>query len=152
MTLADTATFGQTVLEVETVPASGTYVGLCGLQGFEVDRVSNTDEDEVADCDNEDLPLEVQTDVRSQQVKVTATGHWAAQSHQVVYNWWRNATRLNARIRNKKVETAAVSGETYAEQGPALLVNMKNERVKGKRYSSELEIVFDGVPAAVNNA
>lgn len=146
MARAQTAKYEEFILELETTPESGTYDNICGLTDVTINRTSNVDTSEIPDCDDESLPLSIERQVRSQEVTVSATGVWAATSHDQLMDWWRSGTTLNARIRNAYVETNGTSGEIYAEAGPALLVTLNNARTKGQKVTAELEIQFDGVP------
>lgn len=146
MARAVTAKFEEMILEVEMTPGSGTYAAICGLTDVTINRTSNIDTSEIPDCDDESLPLALERQVRSQEVTVSATGVWALQSSETVLDWWYSGSTRNIRIRNAKAENDGDSGDTYAEEGPALLASVNNSRTKGQKVSAEIEIQFDGVP------
>lgn len=146
MARATTAKYEEMVLEIETMPSSGTYAALCGLIDVTINRTSNVDTSEIPDCDDESLPLSLERQVRSQEVTVNATGVWALQSNETMLDWWYSGSTLNARLRNIKAENDGLEGDTYAEGGPALLVSLNNSRTKGQKVTAELDIQFDGVP------
>jgi hypothetical protein len=148
MARATTQKYEELVLEVEFVPLSGTYAAVCGMIDVTINRTSNIDTAEVPDCDDESLPLAVERQVRSQEVNVSATGVWALQSHQNLMGWWRSGATRNVRIRNVKAQNDGASGDTTIESGPALLANLNNARTKGQKVTAEIEVQFDGVPAA----
>lgn len=142
MVKAVTAKFHEMVLEKEITPGSGTWEILCGLTSRSVDRAHNMDTVEVPDCANEALPLAVERDVRSTEVKVSGSGVWAVSSHEKIMDWFYDGVALNIRIQHVK----AAVGDTEYETGPAFLVSLTNAVEKGQRVTAELEIEFDGIP------
>lgn len=146
MARAQTAKYEEFILEVEITPGGGTYETLCGLTDVQINRSSNIDTTEVPDCDDESLPLSIERAVRSQEVTISATGVWAADSNQTLLDWWRSGTTLSTRLRNAYVENNGTSGDISAETGPAILVSLNNSRTKGQKVTAEVEIQFDGVP------
>lgn len=146
MTRATTANFHEMILEIETTPGSGTFSKICGLTGRTINRQHNMQTTEVPDCDDESLPAAVERAVQSSEVTIQATGVWAAQSHEVLQQWWRSgATRL-IRIGHMK----AGSGDIQYETGPAYLVNFNNSAERGQKTGQELEIQFDGIPTTTD--
>jgi len=150
MTAATSAKFEELILEVEFDPsgAAGTYTAICGLIDVTVNRTSNVDTSEIPDCDDESLPLSIERQVRSQEVTASGSGIWALQSNQKLMAWWRSATTLNARLRNAKAIADGASGDTTIESGPALLTQLNNSRTKGQKVAADIQIEWDGVPAA----
>lgn len=146
MTRAVTAKYEELVVEVEFTPESGTYVAVCGIMDATVNRNSNIDTSEVPDCDDESLPLEVQREVRSQEVTISGSGVWALSSHENMLDWWYSAATLNARVRNAKASADGSVGDTYLEAGAALLSQLNNGRTKGQKVSAEIQVEFDGLP------
>lgn len=146
MAKATTAKFEELILEFET-DTPGLYAPICGLIDVTINRTSNVDTAEVPDCDDESLPLALDRQVRSQEVTVSATGVWALQSNEMMLDWWYSGATKNIRLRNTKVENDGDPSDTYAEDGPALLVSLNNSRTKGQKVSAEIEVHFDGVPA-----
>lgn len=152
MTRATTAKFEELILEVEWSAGSGTYTAMGGLIDVTINRTSNIDTAEVPDIDDESLPLEVQRQVRSQEVTVSGTGVWALQSHEKMLDWWYSGTTLNCRVRNAKAQADGVTGDTTIESGAGLLASLQNGRQKGQKVSAEIEIQFDGVPSRTAHA
>lgn len=143
---ASTAKFEELVIEVEKVPASGTYAILAGMIDWQINRNSNVDTQEVPDATDESQPLSIERQVRSQEVTITGTGVWALEDHQDIHDWWYAGTTLNVRVRNAYVDSNGTSGDPIHEAGPAILVRMNNQKTKGAKVSAELEIQFDGLP------
>lgn len=141
MTYADTAKFSQTAVEVET-DTPGTYAIICGITTRGVDRTSNMNSNEVPDCDDEDLPNEVQKDVQSQEVTISGSGLWSSQSHGTMMDWWYSGQSKNVRIHHVK----AAVGDTEYETGPAYLTKLSNAVTKGQRTTADVSIEFDGIP------
>ena len=148
MARAQTSRFEEYILEVESTATPGTWSAICGMTDVTTNHTSNVDTSEIPDCDDESLPLSIERQIRSQEVTVSATGVWAAQSHQNIMTWWRTGLTRNTRLRYAYVEANGALGDTFAETGPAILVSLSNSRTKGKKVTAEIEIHFDGVPAA----
>lgn len=147
MALAITAKYEEMVLEVETA-VPGTYVNLCGMIDITISRESTIDTAEVPDCTDESLPLSIEKQVRSIEVKVSATGVWAQTSHEMVLDWFYSSGPKNCRVRNTK----AATGDTETEAGPVLIAKLGNSRTKGKKVSAEIELEFSGTPTRTAKA
>jgi predicted secreted protein len=141
MTRAVTANFHEMVLEVET-ETPGTYARICGLTSRGINRSHNMQTSEVPDCDDESLPAAVERAVQSSEVTVSASGIWAAQSHEMVLDWWNTGQPKNIRIGHLKAEV----GDTEYEEGAAYLVSLNNVAERGSKVTAEMEIQFDGIP------
>lgn len=148
MARATTANFHEMTLEVETAPSSGVYAKLCGLTSRGINRTSNMQTSEVPDCDDESLPAAVERAVQSQEVTISASGAWAAESHGTMYNWWATGATKNIRIRHVK----ASSGTPEYETGAAYLTSLNNVAERGTKVTAELSIEFDGIPVVTNAA
>lgn len=149
MSLTDTTKSDDMILEIEDDPVGSPNVfnAICGIQQFEVERITNMEEDEIEDCDTPSNPLEIARQTRSQGVTVKGEGYFSRRSFTMAYNWWKGGTTLRARIRNADMFANGASGDVYQETGNAYLVMLKNERPTKKRVTAEIEIQFDGVPA-----
>lgn len=144
MATAVTEKFEEMILDVEFDPVGspGVYTKICGLIDVTITRTANIDTAEIPDCDDESLPLSLEKQVRSIDVSVSGSGSWARSSQGLMKSWFYSSATLNARLR----DTAAASGDTEIESGPALLANLTNTRTKGQKVSAEIEIQFDGTP------
>jgi predicted secreted protein len=141
MARATTESFHEMVLEVET-DTPGVYAKLCGLTGRTISRTSNMSTTEVPDCDDESLPSALERAVQSQEITVSGTGVWAAQSHGTMMDWFYSGATKNIRIGHLRAEV----GDTEYETGPAYLVSLNNTAERGAKVTAELEIQFDGIP------
>lgn len=141
MARAVTENFHEMVVEIETA-TPGTWTKICGLTSRTASRTSNMSTSEVPDCDNEALPASLERAVQSQEVTVSGTGVWAAQSHGVMMDWWYSGATKNIRIGHLKAE----EGDTEYETGPAYLVSLNNTAERGTKVTAEIEIQFDGLP------
>ncbi len=142
MARAETESFSEMSLELETAPGSGSYTRICGLIDINVNFAAQVDTTEVPDCDDESLPLEIEREVRSVEMTVSATGVWAQQNHGTMRAWMKSGTTRNVRLRHAN----AAAGDPEYETGPALLTSMSEGRMKGKKVTREIELVFDGMP------
>lgn len=147
MALAITEKYEEMVLEVETA-VPGTYAKLCGLIDVTINRAASVDTAEVPDCADESLPLSLEKQVRSIEVKVSGSGVWAQTSAGTMMDWFYSSGTKNIRVRNTK----AATGQTETEAGPALLVKLDHSRSKGKKVTAEIEIEFDGTPTRTAKA
>lgn len=141
MARAITEKFEEMILDVEWTTGSGVYAPICGMVDVTITRTSNIDSAEIPDCDQEDLPLAIEKQVRSQEISISATGVWAQTSQSLLKEWWRSGATKNIRIR----DTNAANGDIEIESGPALLASLTNTRTKGQKVSSEIELQMDGV-------
>ncbi len=145
MVKAVTQKYEEMVLEVETsVP--GVYAKICGMVDVSIERTAAVDTAEIPDCDDESLPLSVERQVRSIEVKVTGTGVWARSSQDMLKQWFYSSATKNIRIR----DVAAAVGDIETEAGPALLTKLMNSRTKGKKVEAEISIEFDGTPTTTD--
>ena len=142
MARAQTENFHEMVVEIETAPGSGTYALICGITSRTVNRTSNMSTTEVPDCDDESKPAALERAVQSQEVTISGTGVWAAQSHGQMMDWWYSGQTRNIRVGHLKAEP----GDTEYETGPAYLVNLNNTAERGSKVTAEIEIQFDGLP------
>lgn len=148
MARATTANFHQLVLEVETTEGSGVYSRLCGLTSRGINRQSNMSTSEVPDCDNEALPAAVERAVQSQEVTISGSGVWAAQSHETMLDWWYSGATKNIRVQHVN----AAVGDTEYETGTAYLVSISNQAERGTKVTAEISIEFDGIPSRTAKA
>lgn len=142
MARATTANFHQMVLEVETTLGSGVYSKICGLTSRGINRQHNMQTSEVPDCDDESLPASVERAVQSSEATISANGVWAAQSHEMLLDWWESGAVKSIRIYHAN----ATTGTTQYETGNAFLVSVNNAVERGQKVTAELDIQFDGIP------
>lgn len=148
MARAQTANFHQLVIEVETTSGSGVYSRLCGLTSRGINRQSNMSTSEVPDCDDESLPAAVERAVQSQEVTISGSGVWAAQSHETMLDWWYSGATKNIRVQHVN----AAVGDTEYETGTAYLVSINNQAERGTKVTAEISIEFDGIPTRTAKA
>lgn len=139
---AETEKYEEMILDVEFTASSGVYSPICGMSEITITRTANVDEDEIPPCDDESDPVSVDVNVRSITVSVSANGKWAKSSQGAMKDWFYSGQPLNIRLR----DTAAESGDTEIESGPALLSALNNTRTKGQSVSAEIELRFKGIP------
>lgn len=139
-------TTGITATPVSTAPL--TWIRPCGLTSRTVTRQHNMQTTEVPDCDDESLPASVERAVQSSEMTISGTGVWAAQSHDMMMDWWRSGAVKNIRVVNVK----APSGSVKYEQGPAYLTQLNNTAERGQKVTAEIAIEFDGIPDIVEAA
>ncbi|RVN04649.1 phage tail tube protein [Sinorhizobium meliloti] len=142
MARATTANFHQMVLEVEVTAGSGVYSKLCGLTSRGINRQSNMSTSEVPDCADESLPAAVERAVQSQEVTISGSGVWAAESHEVMLDWWYSGATKSIRVQHVN----AAVGDTEYETGNAYLVSISNQAERGTKVTAEISIEFDGIP------
>ncbi|MDX0007831.1 hypothetical protein GOB40_13920 [Sinorhizobium meliloti] len=148
MARATTANFHQMVLEVEVTAGSGVYSKLCGLTSRGINRQSNMSTSEVPDCADESLPAAVERAVQSQEVTISGSGVWAAESHEVMLDWWYSGATKSIRVQHVN----AAVGDTEYETGNAYLVSISNQAERGTKVTAEISIEFDGIPTRTAKA
>jgi hypothetical protein len=97
---------------------------------------------EVPDCDDESLPAALERAVQSSEVTIAASGSWAAQSHEMMMDWWYSAQPKAIRVQNVK----AATGDTEFESGTAYLTSLNNVATRGQKVTADMTIEFDGLP------
>ncbi|UYE95734.1 hypothetical protein HAAEEKHM_00014 [Sinorhizobium phage AP-16-3] len=148
MAYASTGTFSKLVVEVEWVAGSGVYSRWCGITSRGINRQHNMSTTPVPDCDNEDLPAQIERSVESSEVTISGSGVWSTQSHGETLDWWYSGQTKNVRVQHVN----APSGTTEYESGAAYLVSLSNTVERGQKIQSELSIEFDGIPTRTNKA
>lgn len=148
MARATTENFSQMVIEVEWVASSGVYSRWCGLTSRGVNRQSNMSTSEVPDCDDETLPAAVERAVQSQEVTISGSGVWAAESNGKALDWWYSGATKNVRIQNVNAQ----SGDTEFETGAAYLVQVSNQAERGQKVTADISIEFDGLPTRTDKS
>ena len=148
-----TQKYDQLAIELELTPSTWTVI--CGMKGASISRTKNVDSDEVpGDCDDETVAWDVEKSVRSMEVTIDGRAVWSTAAHEDIMDWFYGEggqKEINCRIRNKTIETLDVTGETYIEEGPALLTSLSNEKEKGKNITADLTIEFVTLPTLTKN-
>jgi hypothetical protein len=103
---------------------------------------------EVPDCDDESLPAAVERAVQSQEVTISGSGVWAAQSHETMLDWWYSGATKSVRVQHVN----AAIGDTEYETGNAYLVSISNQAERGTKVTAEIEVQFDGIPTRTAKA
>lgn len=143
-----TSMFHQLVLEIETA-TPGTFTKICGLTSRGIQRSHNMNTTEVPqDCTDESLPVALERDIQSSEITISGSGVWAAQSHQMMLDWWYLGQKKVVRINHAN----AAVGDTQYETGAAFLVSISNQVEKGQKVTAEIEIQFDGMPTRTAKA
>jgi hypothetical protein len=147
MAFATTAAYHQMTLEVEGT--TGVFSKVCGIKGFSVSRSSDVEEFEIPDCADDAVPFSVEKSVKRLNVGVSGSGFWAAESHDMMMEWYYSGQTKNIRIRHVNAPT----GSTEYETGPAFLTQLDHERGddKGKK-SASITLAFNGTPTRTDKA
>lgn len=148
MAYASTGTFSKLVVEVEWIASSGVYSKWCGLTSRGISRQHNMNTTEVPECDDEDLPSQVERSVQSSEVTISGSGVWSSESHGNAMDWWYSGQTKSVRVQHVN----ATSGDTEYETGPAYLVSLSNSVEKGQKIQAEISIEFDGVPTRTDKS
>ena len=99
-------------------------------------------------CNDECLPVSLERDIQSSEVMISGSGVWAAQSHELMLDWWYGGQKKTVRINHVN----AAVGDTQYETGTAFLVSINNAVEKGQKVTAEIEIQFDGMPTRTAKA
>lgn len=118
---------------------------VCGITSRTVSRTTTMQQTEVPDCSDETLPNSIEKSVQSQEQTVSGTGVWAAESHGLMLNWWRQGARKSIRVGNMK----ALAGTPKYEYGPAYLTQVNETAEKGPKVTADIQIEFDGLPQVI---
>lgn len=144
MAKAVTEKYNEMVLEVDFADTeTPVFARICGMKGVTIKRTANVDTTEVPDCDDESKPNEIERDVRSLEVTVSASGVWSQQSNGKLVDWFYSAASIPARLGHLN----AAVGDTEYETGRLILTDISNERSDGRgKVTASIELEFDGTP------
>ena len=70
----------------------------------------------------------------------SASGVWARESHERLWQWYNTGAIVNVRF----IYTAAAVGDVEFITGPAILRSLTHAREKGSRVSAELQLIKAG--------
>lgn len=133
MALATTASYSQLVVEISE---DGTvWNRICGMTDATISYDTQTDEDEIPDCDDESLPHTVVRSVRSVGLTVTGEGKWSQESHEVLVQWWLTGELKRFRVGYTNATTGDVE---YIDSTGTL--TMTDSRTKGQTSSRQITI------------
>lgn len=136
MALPTTADYEDLYVEID---GPSSWARICGLTDFTVDYQTQTDEDEIPDCDDESLPHTRVQNVRSIGLVVQGQGKWSRESHETLLQWWKQGLKKTCRVGY----ASAAIGDVEFVSGTATLA-MQDARTKGQAVSRNLTITFAG--------
>lgn len=144
MAKAKTARFGEIVIEIENAPETdleaGDWSKPCGVRTKGYNRTNNLDETEVPDCDDEDLPADVERDIRSRSAEITLAGALDKEDLDLWDEW--EADGSTRRVRITVPGNLAAGGRTYVQPFKLASFNLGAER--GQKWTFEATIQSDG--------
>jgi hypothetical protein len=133
---------GGTAQAPAPAPPVLVWTKICGITSRTVTRASTMQQSEVPDCDDESLPAAIERSVQSQDVSITGTGVWAAQSEPIMMAWWYGGKPKNIRVTNLQMPSGGIETET----GPAYLTGLNNVAARGAKVTADITLAFDGLP------
>lgn len=122
-----------------------TWARNCVIMNAEVARqTASEDVETVRDCDDESLPNDVTSRVRTISVSVSGTGNWTRGGYnQFLAKFYAgDSDEMLCRIGN----LGAAVGEIEYEQGPIIIENLGQARTKGQVVSASVGIKFATTP------
>ena len=126
---------------LESTETPGEFIRPCGLTNHTVTFTKNTQDTQVPDCDDPELPSWLERGVESLDFSASGSGVLAAEA---VDNWWAafvSTASINARIYIGK-PTDTVNGRYWV--GKVHVTNFETSGEKGNKAQVSIEIVSDG--------
>jgi hypothetical protein len=105
-------------------------------------------ETETPDCDNEDLPSDIERDIISRTSEISLAGALDAEDLELWDDWWDAGDTKNVRI--TVPGNAAAGGRTYVQPFKLASYNQTGER--GNRWTFEATLQSDGALVRTNAA
>lgn len=149
MARATTSTFGEfKILLGDGATPTEAFTAICGLTSKGIQYNSDVTETEAPDCDDEDLPAYKEKGIKAQDITLSGSGMWTAESHEALFQWWKTGAAKNIKVQY----SVADSGDVEFVAGPAILVSMGNTVEKGGRLKAELSFAFTQMPTTTDQA
>jgi len=147
MAQATTSSFGDFQVLLGDGSSPEAFSLICGITQKGISFDSDTTDTPVPSCENEDAVPYKEPDVSAQQVSLSGSGVWAAQSHGILYEWWRSGAKRNIKVNYNKVLT----GDLKTLSGPAILKSFQHTANRGEKLQlGNLAIVFAELPDETN--
>lgn len=141
-----TITGDQILIQIETVPDSGTFAHPCLInadRGFS--RSANVISEVVPNCSDQNAPAWTSTEVDGLSASISGAGMLDLTSVPEFDDWYESGTN-----RNVKVKLGGVGGRTYT--GAYKLSQFDVTGSRKTRATASISLVSDGVVASATNA
>ncbi len=138
-----TLPFGRMIVQIESAPGSGQFVAPCGFLKKSFKQTSQTSDTVVPDCDDPDLPADLQRNVVSRSWEVQGSGVLAMENHQFWQTWKYNCDSRAVQV--IMGGPGAAGGGIY--QGNGLLSDFSidsDRKSEGGRAQVSVTIQSDG--------
>lgn len=131
MTAPNTVKYSEFFVEIEDPTAVGTYIKPCGITSRSFKRTFNTSESNVPDCDDEDLPMEIQRGVLSADWSID--GSFTVDSDD--FKTWEDClgVEINIRISRPKGNGESGHGTFMGYTAAAIITNFEQTGEYGSK-------------------
>ena len=146
MALAKSIRFGSQRVLLGDRGDPETFTSPCGLTtlGFSP-NISLTDTP-IPDCDDPDLPVWIESEVNSNQIRITGSGILDADALTVWQGWYFTNDGAARNVRWARNLGTAAAGHF---EGPAVLASYSESGERTGRWQVDIEIAFSGKPTWV---
>lgn len=150
MAQAKTIKFGdQLIMISDMATPTPNFVAPCGFEQLTLTVNVQTNDTNVPDCDDPDLPSWLQTDVVSKQMRVTGSGVLDTDAMREIWqDWWLNDSPASEIPVRWYRDLSAGAGGGYF-QAPAILTSYSETGQRGQRWQVAVELAFNGKPSWV---
>lgn len=147
MAQAKTIKFGNQTIVIGNGATPEVFISPCGLTSLTMTINVETNDVNVPDCSDPNLPSWLISDIVSQQMEISGDGVMDTDSMQVWRNWWMNGGEKN--VRWITLGTGANGGGYYS--APAVLVTYEETGERGTRWNNSISLKLNGKPTFTAN-
>lgn len=144
MAQAKTLTFGKQLILLSDMasPGPATYKAPCGFEQLRMTVNVNTNDTNVPDCSDPDLPGWLVSSIVSQQMSLSGQGVLDTDAMQVWRDWFENGSVIDTRW---KTEGTAQNGGGHYE-APGILSAYEESGQRGQLWQISATINLNGKP------
>lgn len=136
MTKPTTKKFGEYIVQIESSDSPGVFVAPCGLTTKGFTQTASTNETNVPDCDDPDLPADVERDIVSRSRSISGSGVMATESQQLWQDFYDSGSRTC------RVYPAGLTGGYW--EGDFILTSLEFSAALGEKVNISVTMDSDG--------
>ncbi len=138
MATATTVKFGQLLVLVGDGADPETFGAPCGFTSKSFTRTNNVNETEVPDCDDPDLPSDIERDINSRSASISGSGVMAQESAPVWREWYNSGQSRNVKV----IYPEGASTVTRTQKFHLTSYEVTGD--KGQRVATSVQMESDG--------
>ena len=143
MAQAKTITFGKTAIMLGDGASSETFAAPCGFTELTMTVNVETNNTNIPDCSDPDLPSWLVSDIVSKQMTLQGSGVLDTDAMQTWQSWWFGDS-AETNVRWFRDLTSAQGGGYF--EAPAILTAYEETGSRGQRWNASVSIALNGKP------